>query len=133
MDLIQSPFDTAETSMTSSRLYSPAYCSPEAVPWVGLAPYDILKADIWSLGILLYALLTGTYPYMDDNPDKQFMRIALQALPLPKNVSSSVQSLLSLLLKKDGDDRIALEDILHHPWMRQNNFSDSDLYEPLFS
>lgn len=133
MDLIQSPFDTAETSMTSSRLYSPAYCSPEAVPWVGLAPYDILKADIWSLGILLYALLTGTYPYMDDNPDKQFMRIALQALPLPKNVSSSVQSLLSLLLKKDGDDRIALEDILHHPWMRQNNFSESDLYEPLFS
>ena len=133
MDLIQSPFDTTDSSLTSSRLYSPAYCSPEAVPWLHLAPYDILKADIWSLGILLYALLTGTYPYMDDNPDKQFMRIALQPLPLPKNVSSSVQTLLTLLLKKDCDDRVDLEDILHHPWMRQGGVSETDLYQPLFS
>lgn len=126
LDLLQTPIDTADSNMTSNRLYNPAYCSPEAVPWWG--PYDVLKADVWSCGILLYALLTGTYPYMDENLDKQFYRISLQPLPLSRNVSSSAQTLLHLLLKKDPDERITLEDALNHPWLRPTT-PDVDLYQ----
>lgn len=127
MDLLQNPIDVTDSNMTSNRLYNPAYCSPEAVPWWG--PYDVLKADVWSCGILLYALLTGTYPYMDEKIDKQLLRISLQPLPMPNNVSSSARTLLQMLLKKDPDERITLDQALCHPWLRRSE--PVDLYTPL--
>jgi len=126
MDILQNPIDTTDTNLTQNRLYNPAYCSPEAVPWWG--PYDVTKADVWSCGILLYGLLSGTYPYMDENLNKQFYRISLQPLPLPRTVSTSAQTLLHLLLKKDPAERITLDQALSHPWLKPQT-PNLDLYQ----
>lgn len=37
--------------------------------------YDPLKADIWSLGIVLFAMLAGFLPFDDDNTDKLYEKI----------------------------------------------------------
>jgi serine/threonine protein kinase len=64
---------------------------------------------------------------MDENIEKQFYRISLQPLPLPDNISYSAKSLLSMLLRKDPEERATFDDIIHHPWLKE--MEDVDLYE----
>ena len=48
---------------------SPCYAPPEMLSKL---KYDPLKADVWSLGIVLFAMLSGYLPFDDDNTDKLY-------------------------------------------------------------
>ena len=56
MDMLENPCNVSQSSETSERHFHPAYCPPEAIPWWG--SYDAVKADLWSLGVLLYKLVS---------------------------------------------------------------------------
>jgi len=114
--MLENPIDISTSKETSDRHFHPAYCPPEAIPWWG--DYDAASADSWTLGILLYRMVAGRYPYMDPNIDKQYYRITLQPIPMPDFLSDSLKSLLYMLLQKDWTKRISIQDILHHPWCK---------------
>jgi len=75
--------------------------------------YDGRKADIWSAGVLLYAMLTGTYPFPDNIP-QQLRLQAMQARPLPNlpwQLSQECRQLLEALLHPNPAERITIEGI----------------------
>ena len=118
--MLESPIDISISKKTSDRKFHPAYCPPESVPWLDAADYDAAAADSWSLGILLYRMVGGQYPYMDPNIDKQYYRITFQPIPMPKFLSDSLKSLLFMLLQKDSTKRLSVQNILYHPWCKNS-------------
>ncbi|KAL2478125.1 Calcium-dependent protein kinase 3 [Forsythia ovata] len=93
------------------------YVSPEALSRGTITH----KSDIWSLGVILYILLSGYPPFIaQSNQQKQQMILNGQFSFYEKTwkiISSSVKHLITSLLKVDPDMRPSAEEILQHPWV----------------
>eukprot|EP00076_Gallus_gallus_P016781 XP_015136280.1 maternal embryonic leucine zipper kinase isoform X3 [Gallus gallus] len=83
---------------------SPAYAAPELIQ--GKA-YIGSEADIWSMGVLLYALLCGFLPFDDDNVMALYRRITRGKYAVPKWLSPSSTLLLNQLLQWNYDQMSA--------------------------
>jgi serine/threonine protein kinase len=100
---------------------SPAYISPEILTG---KPYDGFKADVWSCGVVLYALLFGCFPFSAAQ-----YKLLVSGEPLvvqfPQSaVSTSVKELLRSMLKLQPERRFSLEEVLDHDWMCDSIVSD---------
>ncbi|KAM6290020.1 maternal embryonic leucine zipper kinase [Aegotheles albertisi] len=100
---------------------SPAYAAPELIQ--GKA-YIGSEADIWSMGVLLYALLCGFLPFDDDNVMALYRKIMRGKYSIPKWLSSSSTLLLNQMLQVDPKKRITVKHLLSHPWLMQG-YSDA--------
>ncbi|XP_074992524.1 maternal embryonic leucine zipper kinase isoform X7 [Calonectris borealis] len=102
---------------------SPAYAAPELIQ--GKA-YIGSEADIWSMGVLLYALLCGSLPFDDDNVMAVYRKIMRGKYSIPKWLSPSSTLLLNQMLqvKVDPKKRITVKHLLSHPWLMQG-YSDA--------
>nr|XP_009590999.1 calcium and calcium/calmodulin-dependent serine/threonine-protein kinase isoform X1 [Nicotiana tomentosiformis] len=93
------------------------YVSPEALSRENITT----KSDIWSLGVILYILLSGYPPFIaPSNRQKQQMILNGQFSfdeKTWKNISSSAKQLISSLLKVDPNMRPTAQEILEHPWV----------------
>ena len=120
LDVLKKPHDvsTDRLAYTCENRFANHYTPPESMPdqW---DLYDPLKADSWCAGVLLYKMVTGLYPYRDEDPDILSMKICQQRLAVPINLSESLKSLLHMLLNKKWEDRVAIENALLHPWIRR--------------
>ncbi|XP_037758132.1 maternal embryonic leucine zipper kinase isoform X1 [Chelonia mydas] len=96
---------------------SPAYAAPELIQ--GKA-YIGSEADIWSMGVLLYALLCGFLPFDDDNVMALYRKIMRGKYEVPKWLSASSILLLHQMLQVDPKKRIAVKHLLNHPWLMQD-------------
>ena len=93
---------------------SAEYMSPEMINKSGHGK----GIDCFSLGSLLYELLTGMPPFYDENKEKMFWKIQNEPLAMPKYFSKEVKDLLNKLLDKDSKYRLGSEyisDIKDHP------------------
>ncbi|XP_068857514.1 maternal embryonic leucine zipper kinase isoform X3 [Aphelocoma coerulescens] len=92
----------------------------------GYAHRDLKPADIWSMGVLLYALLCGFLPFDDDNVMAVYRKIMRGKYSIPKWLSPSSTLLLDQMLqvKVDPKKRITVQHLLSHPWLMQG-FSDA--------
>jgi len=99
----------------SDRKGCPAFVSPEVV--VSQA-YDGAAADMWALGVILYILLTGTYPFRDSHPANLFHKIQQghNAVFFPPAMSEAARDLLRRLLVKEPHLRMTAEELLHDLW-----------------
>jgi serine/threonine protein kinase len=85
--------------------------------------YDAKACDIWAMGVLLYLLVTGQYPF-EDPKQPQNVVATLQNIsqgkirPLPRRVSVECADLISAMLTKNPADRITLQNIAVHPWLK---------------
>uniref|UniRef100_A0A674JW35 Maternal embryonic leucine zipper kinase n=1 Tax=Terrapene triunguis TaxID=2587831 RepID=A0A674JW35_9SAUR len=96
---------------------SPAYAAPELIQ--GKA-YIGSEADIWSMGVLLYALLCGFLPFDDENVMALYRKIMRGKYEVPKWLSASSILLLHQMLQVDPKKRITVKHLLNHPWLMQD-------------
>ncbi|KAF4381252.1 calcium and calcium/calmodulin-dependent serine/threonine-protein kinase [Cannabis sativa] len=94
------------------------YVSPEALSQGNITP----KTDMWSLGVILYILLSGYPPFIaQSNRQKQQMILAGDFSFYEKtwkNISSSAKQLIKSLLTVDPQKRPSAVELLDHPWVR---------------
>lgn len=97
---------------------SPHYASPEIVSGM---PYQGFESDVWSCGVILYALLTGVLPFDEENGDirKILLKVQTGKFYMPQNISAEAQDLLQQILTVDPKRRIGTRDILRHPLLKK--------------
>ncbi|EEB08447.1 CAMK/CAMKL protein kinase Cdr2 [Schizosaccharomyces japonicus yFS275] len=93
---------------------SPHYASPEIVNG---QQYDGTASDVWSCGVILYALLTGRLPFDDDNVRTLLLKVRKGVFAMPCNISTQAQHLLYRMLDVDPATRITIEGIREHPFL----------------
>lgn len=113
----------AHNELMKTSCGSPCYAAPELV--VSTKPYEARKADVWSCGIILYAMLAGYLPWDDDpkNPDgndisKLYHYITRTPLKFPEYITPVPRDLLRRILVSDPKRRITLRNIQRHEWIK---------------
>ncbi|KAK7301144.1 hypothetical protein RJT34_12005 [Clitoria ternatea] len=95
---------------------SPAYVAPEVL----LGKYSE-KVDIWSAGVLLYALLVGVLPFKGDSPETVFEAIKNDKLDFQtgmwESISKPARDLIGRMMTRDASARITADEVLSHPWI----------------
>lgn len=94
-----------------------SYVAPEVLLQ---KPYD-KGVDLWSLGIIIYLLLSGTLPF-DDDDDREIARQTIHdevdfSYHVWNTVPEEAKQLIRGLLEKDASKRTNLQDVLQHPWI----------------
>lgn len=85
---------------------SPCYAAPEMVSG---KRYQGIKTDLWSSGIILYAMLCGYLPFEDSNTAELYKKIISSPLKMPEFLSERAQSILNGMLEKDPEKRLTIE------------------------
>lgn len=90
-----------------------AYAAPEVV--LG-DPYDGEPADVWSIGVVLYAMVSGRLPFKD-NDIKTLLSDIASKITFRSRTSKECQDLIRGMLTFNVNDRLTLDQIKAHPWM----------------
>lgn len=93
---------------------TPNYVAPEVL---GKDGYDGKKADVWSVGVILYVLLAGYLPFDENTMAALFSKIKSADYEFPEWFSAEARDLIATILVPDPHKRPRLSDIKHHPWM----------------
>ncbi|KXS22345.1 Pkinase-domain-containing protein [Gonapodya prolifera JEL478] len=109
---------------------SPFYCSPEIV---NSRPYKGPEVDVWSLGVVLYALITGRLPYYSEDIGNLYDKITDGCFHVPDHVSSSARDLLHSMLQVDPEQRATVDELRAHPWTNEGYESPVETFLPVRS
>ncbi|CAJ0576787.1 unnamed protein product, partial [Mesorhabditis spiculigera] len=92
---------------------SPNYAAPEVLCGNFYCGPEV---DIWSCGVILYALLAGTLPFDDDSIHALFKKIKAGIYFIPTHFDDEVSNLLQMMLQVDPMKRATMQDIIGHEW-----------------
>uniref|UniRef100_A0A3B1J3K3 non-specific serine/threonine protein kinase n=1 Tax=Astyanax mexicanus TaxID=7994 RepID=A0A3B1J3K3_ASTMX len=97
--------------LCNSLCGTPNYCAPEVL--CGKS-YDGKKSDVWSLGVILYTMVTGELPFNYENI------LYLQKKPLQYSipVEKSCRDFISYMLQYDPFTRPSVTEVAQHPWLQ---------------
>ncbi|TPX39364.1 hypothetical protein SeLEV6574_g07267, partial [Synchytrium endobioticum] len=109
--------------MLETSCGSPHYASPEVIKGV---KYDGQASDIWSCGVMLYALLTGNLPFDDENIRRLLSKVKSGMYTIPDFVSPDARDLIKKMLVIDPAQRITIKGIMEHPWFTSQSFKPHD-------
>ncbi|KAL4722328.1 serine/threonine-protein kinase gin4 [Fusarium chlamydosporum] len=111
-----------DTHQLATACGSPHYAAPELLK---NRQYRGDKADIWSMGVILFAMLTATLPF--DDPDLRVMmaRTKKGQYEMPSFLSPEAEDLIRRMLQVNPDRRITLKEIWRHPLIRKYAYLDN--------
>jgi len=89
------------------------YASPEIVKG---DPYFGPESDVWSMGVTLFALVSGCIPFYAPEPEIIMQKIVMAPVPMHPLFSKKLKDLLYHMLDRDPTTRYTIEDIKNHPW-----------------
>ena len=93
---------------------TPSYMPPEITQ---RREYLGRPVDVWSLGVLLYAMVAGHFPFNAKTYPELYKKIASVVYKVPEHFSPALVNLLSRILNPDPSKRISLAHARLHPWM----------------
>ncbi|CAN6452351.1 unnamed protein product [Victoria cruziana] len=94
---------------------SPNYAAPEVISGKLYAGPEV---DVWSCGVILYALLCGSLPFDDENIPNLFKKIKGGIYTLPSHLSVGARDLIPRMLVVDPMKRITIPEIRQHVWFQ---------------
>ena len=94
---------------------SPNYAAPEVISGHLYAGPEV---DVWSCGVILYALLCGSLPFDDESIPSLFKKIKSGMYSLPTHLSQLAKNLIPRMLEVDPMKRITIPEIRRHPWFQ---------------
>lgn len=94
---------------------SPNYAAPEVISGKLYAGPEV---DVWSCGVILYALLCGSLPFDDENIPNLFKKIKGAIYTLPSHLSTGSRDLIPRMLLVDPLKRVTIPEIKQHPWFQ---------------
>ncbi|KAF9462873.1 kinase-like domain-containing protein [Collybia nuda] len=102
-------------NMLRTSCGSPHYAAPEIIS--GRA-YDGFAADIWSCGVILFALLAAKLPFDDEDCDALLIRVTEGKYEMPLEIDPLAQNLIRRMLSTEVERRITMPEILIHPFFK---------------
>ena len=90
---------------------SPFYMAPEVV----YGKYG-KECDVWSLGVVIFQMLTGEYPFDGDSTAEINEKIRIGRFKIPDNISKNAKDLLERMIDFRNDQRATFAELLDHPW-----------------
>ncbi|CCC68944.1 hypothetical protein NCAS_0B08600 [Naumovozyma castellii] len=109
-----------EDKLLETSCGSPHYAAPEIVSGI---PYHGFESDVWSCGVILFALLTGRLPFDEEDGNIRNLLLKVQSgqfeMPDDDEMSRDAQDLISRILTVDPTKRIKTREILKHPLLQK--------------
>lgn len=109
-----------EDKLLETSCGSPHYAAPEIVSGI---PYHGFASDVWSCGVILFALLTGRLPFDEEDGNIRNLLLKVQSghfeMPEDDEISREAQDLIKKILVVDPEKRIKARDILKHPLLQK--------------
>ena len=97
---------------------SPCYAAPEMINGES---YMGLRVDIWSSGIVLFAMLCGYLPFEDSDNEILYKKITEGKFKTPNYLSESCKDFLHRILNVNPEKRYRISQIKNHPWFNMIN------------
>lgn len=102
------------------------YAAPELT--MSRSPFSATTADVWSLGVTLFAVIFGCFPFAFDDAEVSLMRMTrkhpLPNFPCDKPISLACKDLITKMLTTKPLDRIRLEEIKEHAWFQKKSIEN---------
>ncbi|XP_023674118.1 death-associated protein kinase 2 isoform X1 [Paramormyrops kingsleyae] len=103
---------------------TPEFVAPEIVNYEPLG----LEADMWSIGVITYILLSGASPFLGENKQETLANISAMNYDFDEeffsHTSDLAKSFIRQLLVKDTRKRMTIQDALNHPWIKSHEHKD---------
>lgn len=106
----QQPIDQLRTCCGSVTYAAPEVISGDA--------YNGRAVDVWSAGVMLYAMLVGQVPFNDPSIPKLYSKIRQGISTLPSFLSNEASDLLRRMLDTNPKNRATVHEVISHPWLR---------------
>jgi len=102
-----------EGQMLKTACGSPCYAAPEMIKG---HRYHGLMTDIWSSGVVLFAMVAGYLPFEDKNTAKLYQKIQTPEYTMSPAFSDNLKDMMKKILVVDPQKRYTVTDIRQHPW-----------------
>jgi len=106
-----------EDGLVESVCGTPHYSPPEVIKAI---PYNPIYVDSWSLGVILYVILCGDFPFKGLSIPELLQSIVKAEIVIPPNPTEMAADLITKLLNPDPNQRLSPTEIMKHPWMNKN-------------
>lgn len=124
--IIDFGFSSCVPLFTKLRIFcgTPSYMAPEIV---NKKQYIGPPADVWALGVLLYAMLSGKFPFKGATDKELFRKITKGDFSIPLGISQKAKNLLVRLLNVDFNKRPTCDEIMLDPFIAEKMGNDNSM------